>query len=85
MSEKRRAGPMSGRAEAKTTLARATAYTVKRNGYGDEHLTYGIIHTHAHCDSYRMCDWSCKINERSHTPPRRSRKLKLTRSNLNVI
>ena len=35
MSEKRRAGPMSGRAEAKTTLARATAHMVKRNGYGD--------------------------------------------------
>jgi hypothetical protein len=83
MSEKRRAGPTGGRAEAKTTLARATAHMVKRDGYGDEHLTYGIIHTHAHCDSHRMCDWSCE-NERSYTPPGRIRKIYRKRINLNV-
>ena len=62
MSEKRGAGPTGGRAEAKTTLARATAHTVKGNGYGDEHLTYGINHTHAHCNSHRICDSSCEMN-----------------------
>jgi hypothetical protein len=54
MSEKREAGPTSGRAEAKSTLARATVHMVIGNGYGDGHNTYGIIHTHAHRDSLRM-------------------------------
>ena len=54
MSEKRRAGPTSGRAEAKTTLARAITHMVTGNGYGDGLCTYGINHTHAHRDSHRM-------------------------------
>jgi hypothetical protein len=62
MSEKRRAGPMSGRAEAKTTLARATAHMVTRNGYGVVLSTNGIIHTHAHCDSHRIFTTSCVTN-----------------------
>lgn len=62
MSEKRRAGPMSGRAEAKTTLARATAHMVTRNGYGVQVLENGMTHTHAHGDSPRIFTTSGVMN-----------------------
>jgi hypothetical protein len=42
MSEKREAGPVGGRAEAKTTSARAITHMVIRNGSGDSSDTYGI-------------------------------------------